>query len=59
MNRVKSRRGRGNSFIEFALVLLPLFALMFAITDFGTCTLPNPKTYRMFPPLCGSATSTG
>ena len=35
MNRLKGRRRRGNAFIEGALVLVPLFALMFAITDFG------------------------
>ena len=35
MTRVDRRRQRGNAFVETAFVLVPLFALLFAITDFG------------------------
>ncbi|MEP7363566.1 MAG: TadE/TadG family type IV pilus assembly protein [Acidobacteriota bacterium] len=35
MSRIQGRKRRGNAFVEGALVLLPLFALLFAITDFG------------------------
>lgn len=31
----RSRRQRGNAFVESAFVLVPLFALIFAIVDFG------------------------
>lgn len=33
--RARSRKQRGNAFLEMAFVILPLFAILFAITDFG------------------------
>jgi len=35
MMRANRRKQRGNAFVESAFVLVPLFAILFAITDFG------------------------
>lgn len=35
MARIHRRRQRGNAFVETAFVILPLFAILFAIIDFG------------------------
>lgn len=35
MIRVNRRKQQGNAFVEAAFVLVPLFAMLFAITDFG------------------------
>ena len=35
MMRAHRRKLRGNAFVESAFVLVPLFAILFAITDFG------------------------